>query len=195
MKTQKRGSWQIRLAGMLVLCGLTSGCLTPYQDTRARQMTQEREDVLLLREDIRRLAGRLDIMESEVERLAQDVEQQRAEWTRDNQARQQSADARLAELDSRIAEVNRLREQDKKDIVERLSSTIEQMIRSAAPSATRGSSSQAISGTGVEHVVGPGQTLSEIAAAYGVRSQVIIDANQLRNPDRLQVGQKLFIPD
>ena len=199
MKTHIPSFWQIMGATLCVGALLTSGCVTTYDNTRTRQVVQEREDILLLREDIRRLSGRVEIIESELDRIARDLHQQRAEQTRASQTGQQASEARIADLDRRIAEVDRLREQDKKEIVERLSKTIEQMMRTATPprgsSGARSTSTAATSGRGVEHVVGPGQTLSEIASAYGVTSKVIIDANQLRNPDRLQVGQKLFIPD
>ncbi|NKB24606.1 MAG: LysM peptidoglycan-binding domain-containing protein [Kiritimatiellae bacterium] len=48
---------------------------------------------------------------------------------------------------------------------------------------------------GYEHEVQPGESLSEIAKAYQAKIKVIIDANDLENPDRLRVGQKLFIPE
>jgi LysM repeat protein len=44
-------------------------------------------------------------------------------------------------------------------------------------------------------VVQPGETLSEIAKAYGVSVSVIIRENNLQKPDQLRVGQKLFIPE
>ena len=47
---------------------------------------------------------------------------------------------------------------------------------------------------GYEHVVKSGETLSQIATQYGVTVQVIVDANELADPNALRVGQKLFIP-
>jgi len=52
----------------------------------------------------------------------------------------------------------------------------------------------AVSGTGYEHVVKEGETLSAIAAAYKVKPAAIIEANDLANPNALRAGQKLFIP-
>ena len=43
------------------------------------------------------------------------------------------------------------------------------------------------------HVVQPGETLSTIAAEYGLTSQRIADINSLRIPGRLTVGQTLVI--
>lgn len=44
------------------------------------------------------------------------------------------------------------------------------------------------------HIVRAGDTLFGIAREYGVTVQSIIDANNLTNPDRLDLGQELIIP-
>jgi LysM repeat protein len=49
--------------------------------------------------------------------------------------------------------------------------------------------------SGYEHVVKVGETLSQIAAAYKVKAQAIIDANNITNPNTVRPGQKLFIPE
>jgi LysM repeat protein len=44
------------------------------------------------------------------------------------------------------------------------------------------------------HTVSWGETLSSIARLYGVTVQAIVDANQLKSPNTIYVGQKLLIP-
>ena len=63
-------------------------------------------------------------------------------------------------------------------------------------SASSQTSSQARTSSlsGYEHKVEAGQTLSEIAKAYGVSMKKIIEANKLKG-DVIRVGQILFIPD
>ena len=51
------------------------------------------------------------------------------------------------------------------------------------------------SGSGYEHKVERGQTLSEIARGYGKSMDVIMKANKITNPSSIRVGQVLFIPD
>jgi LysM repeat protein len=46
----------------------------------------------------------------------------------------------------------------------------------------------------VTHVIQHGETLSEIARAYGVTTQAIIEANGVSNPHHIIAGQKLLIP-
>ncbi len=45
-----------------------------------------------------------------------------------------------------------------------------------------------------QHIVQPGDTLSEIARAYGVGLEALMQANGLADPNRLEVGQALVIP-
>lgn len=45
------------------------------------------------------------------------------------------------------------------------------------------------------HVVKRGETLSRIARQYGVSVAAIVEANELRNPNRIVPGQMLCIPE
>jgi lipoprotein NlpD len=49
-------------------------------------------------------------------------------------------------------------------------------------------------GRKVYHVVRPGDTLARIGQAYGISYQQIARANHIRDPSRIDVGQRLFIP-
>lgn len=62
-----------------------------------------------------------------------------------------------------------------------LRSAIEQLQRSSAS-------------TGWEHTVSRGETLAIIAKEYGARARDIVEANDLDDPDKISVGQVLFIP-
>lgn len=177
----------------LMLSAILSGCVT-YGDARQRQIAHEREDMRILQEDQRRLRGQIDVLEAEIDQLQRELARLRNEQSRTISSQLQGLDSRLAELERRIAEVDRARERDKQEIVDRLSRTIEQIIASTArPAAPRGP--RAAGGYGYEHTVRPGETLSQIAAAYGVRTRAIIEANDIPNPDMLRVGQVLFIPE
>ena len=46
----------------------------------------------------------------------------------------------------------------------------------------------------VTHTVESGEVLSSIARKYNVTVEAIVQANQLANPDDLDVGQVLIIP-
>lgn len=44
------------------------------------------------------------------------------------------------------------------------------------------------------HIVRPGDTLTSIALQYGISTQALMAANNLRDPDFIYVGQRLMIP-
>ncbi|OQY23204.1 MAG: hypothetical protein B6I34_04925 [Anaerolineaceae bacterium 4572_32.1] len=44
------------------------------------------------------------------------------------------------------------------------------------------------------HTVQPGETLASIAQEYGVSVEAIIELNELDNPNVIEVGQELLIP-
>lgn len=77
----------------------------------------------------------------------------------------------------------------KKEIVDQLTTKIAGLLRET------GSRSSGQNLRGREHEVRAGQTLSEIAAAYGVSINAIMDANNLKDPDNIRKGRKLFIPE
>ena len=170
-----------------------SGCVTLTDD--AEQM-QAREDMLIVQDKMQKLDGRIEGLELEVERLHQEVNASRSA-----PSPVQPLQARLDDLETRIRAVDAARERDKQEIVDKLSSKITQIVgssKSSGSSARKQSakkSSSSSSQTGYEHEVQAGETLSAIAAAYGVTSKVILDNNDIKDPNRLRVGQKLFIPD
>lgn len=47
---------------------------------------------------------------------------------------------------------------------------------------------------GVAHTASPGDTIADIAKKYGVRAKDIIEANGLKDANRITAGQKLIIP-
>jgi murein DD-endopeptidase MepM/ murein hydrolase activator NlpD len=66
---------------------------------------------------------------------------------------------------------------------------------SANTSDTSSTSTSSQTTGSVIHTVLRTQTMSEIAAQYGVTVEAIMAANQLSNPDALSIGQELLIPN
>lgn len=62
-------------------------------------------------------------------------------------------------------------------------------------SAAQAKASAARQRSGYEHVVEAGETVSAIAQAYKVTTKSILEANKIKDPTKIRVGQKLFIPD
>lgn len=179
-------------AAAVALTVLSSGCET-YGTQRRKQSMQVREDVLVVQEDNRRLGGRIESLEIEIDRLRQELNRATAEASNAARAEVQSLDARVDGLERSIQDLDRKRQADKEEIVDTLSKKITQVMQSSAP---RGSSRRRSSSEYVyEHVVKGGETLSEISAAYGVSVKAIMDENNISNPNMLRAGQVLYIPE
>jgi LysM repeat protein len=151
-----------------------SGCMTyqPAQTTQANQ-TQDR---LIAQENQRRMAGRVETLEREIDRISLEL------------------DALRQTLDSRLATIERKSADDKRELIARLSAQLDKLVaQTPAPAPVQSSAGGAVQG--YEHIVQQGETLSTIAKAYNVTTKAIIQANKIKNPDRLSIGQKLFIPE
>lgn len=184
----------LRFALTIVLLGLAPGCVI-NQDEQRVAMQQQREDNLILQEDLRRMRARLDALEDDLQQLSQQVNAANSDQSRNLQAQMQAYNTALDDLRRSIRSVESAREQDKKDIVDRISRDVAAMLKQQAsrpPPAP--APRRPISDKGYEHVVEQGETLSAIAKAYSVSSADIMAANNLQSADMLRIGQKLFIP-
>jgi len=181
---------------VLLLSGLAlwqTGCVTPYQQARMKEQASEREDQLLLRENIRRLDGRVEGVELQNEALFEELDRARGDQRR--AVDDQVADLRrnLSDLERRLGELESAQRRDKEEILANVSKTISKVLKPTSRSSTpsRGPST----GYGYEHTVQSGETLSAIAKAYGVTVKRVMESNDLTNPNQLRVGQVLFIPE
>ena len=157
-----------------------------------------RADMEYLRGEIRSLRDRQSASESELGRFQGEMMSAQAGQSAYASAAQvQSLQTQLEDLQRQIRALDAARAQDKKEVYDDISKKISTILKSssAATSAARPSKPRSSSQTGIEHVVQPGESLSKIAAAYGVRMDVIVQENGLSDPGNIRVGQKLFIPD
>ncbi len=196
------------LAGFTAGLLLTSGCETlggggTYAGGGPRGGQPARPDP---RTEAARTASRVEQLDGLVQRLQRQVdglsesqpqvmlqaEQQLAQSRQEQRALREEIDTLRRELNSLRAEQQQFR-QAIDDLPTRVSRAVAAATPPApAPTPARRASTQ--SAVGYEHVVEAGQTLSEIARAYGVRMDAIAEANNLRDPAMIRVGQTLFIP-
>jgi len=186
----KRYLWIVLAAGL----GLT-GCAT-YDDTR-REAASGREDYLLLQEEVRRLSGRMEGMQLEVDRWRTELDALRQQAGQAGQAEARALQGRVDELENRLRAVDAARERDKQELVDSLSKKISQLVSTPSAGSAKKQSGARRTGpsTGYEHEVKPGESLSAIAAAYGVTVKVIMEDNGIKDANMLKVGQTLFIRD
>jgi len=174
-----------------------TGCETVGQQRKAAEF-ELRQDTQLAQEEARRATARLSSLEEEIITLRRQMQETRLESSRSARAEVDPLAQRLSVLERRLDALDAARVKDREDIITALSKQLADALAKQASTAARSGGSRrpaSSSGYGYEHTVKPGETLSAIAAAYKVTSKAIIDANDLKNPDRLHAGQTLFIPE
>ena len=195
----------------VLVCGWLAGCVTP-PDHEARQATQESEDIRIMQEQTIKLAGRIEGLEIDNQKLHTEVDALRTGQAHagaaasDNQALR----TELGDLDHRLRSLEAAREKDKQEIVDVLSKKVAQIVgggtvpepgsRKKSGGGKSGGSSKAAgtsdksAGGGESYVVKSGDTLSGIATANGVTVSALMEANNIKKPNAIRAGQKLVIP-
>ncbi len=195
-----RKQWISMLALAAAAAGL-SGCLA-YQDPNAPAPATQ-DDLRYLRAEIQRQQQHINALEQQLGQLNGDIAQDRYRQSSTASAYASTAQVaalqdQLAQLQQQLRSVDQNRIKDRDEIMGSVSKTIAAAVKKStpAPGGSSGGGRAKATGThtGIEHVVQPGESLSAIAAAYGVKTSVVLEYNDIANPSLIRVGQKLFIP-
>lgn len=178
-------------AVMAVVAG--GGCVMVPDSNEPPPATKA--EVQYLRDEMRRMSDRLQASEAQVGDI------QRAAYSAEAARPASASAAEVAALREQIEALQRqvraldaARAADKREIYDDISKKVADLMKKSAP-AVSSPQKKAAPQTGYEHVVQPGETLSAIAQAYGVKMDAILTANNIKNANSIRVGQKLFIPD
>jgi LysM repeat protein len=177
---------------------LAAGCVTT-QDYQARMDARAQENQRLLQEQSSRLAGRLETLELDNQKLRTDLDALRAAQARatSGSSEVQALRASLGNLESRLHALEASREKDKQELVDVLSRKISQIMGGApvdSGSKKKTGGSKTTTTGGGDYVVKRGDTLSGIASAHGITMSALMEANGIKKANALQAGQKLVIP-
>lgn len=208
------------LAGMLVALVQTTAAQQTTSNLLSAAARQEME------EKIKRLRAELDDMKALNNSLNESLATLTRQVKAQNDAMKKFADAykialsdyvRKSELEAlakSLREIERNRKSDQEQVQKKFNE-LKKIILKNPPKViqvpanpknnSKGRPARSDEPKGVEHVVGKGQTLTAIIAAYndelkksGRRARVTLAqvkaANPGMNPDRVTVGQKIFIP-
>jgi|GEM_PF-6651586 len=179
----------IALAALIAVAA--GGCAMQDQDGVARQNAGIATEIRNLQDSEASSGARLDALDQEISRISGEVQDVIGGYRTDISA----LEKRIATLESRIAAVDAARESDKKEIIDRLSETMANLMNRKIASTTErsvGASSHVPGKT--EHVVKERETLSSIARQYKTTVGALVSANSLKNADDIRVGTKLVIP-
>ena len=163
-----------------------TGCTTLDGQHRVETQARHAADLTALQQRTVALEQRVEALEVVREDTYRRLDDIRAglRTLENNLARQQSAQAEAVQAEAAAREAMRL------ELVRSLTERITEIMRAQAAAQPR----QRVE-SGFEHVVKPGETLSEIARAYGVSVNAITRANKIERPDLVRAGQTLFIPE
>ena len=138
-----------------------------------------------LKARVAELENRVNDIEGARQRLYEENDTLRAAVRKDGDTLRQE----MVQMQGLIRAVETARAKDRQEIIDILSKRMSELIaqQQKAPVYQRGR----------EHTVQQGETLSEIARAYGVTVTVIVNANKtLKSVDTIiRPGDKLFIPE
>jgi LysM repeat protein len=169
-----------KLYWTLPLVAILTGCETlqtpqQRQQAAARQKAAQRH----AEEQVFRVKGQVESIEMENARLMQELQQLRAEV--------RSCNGQISQLNGKMGALEAKQSREMQELIRRVEGLLKKSVASRP-------SSKPSRGSGREHIVEAGHTLSAIASAYGTTVGAIKKANNLKS-DNIYVGQKLFIPE
>lgn len=171
---------------------MAAGCVA--YDPEPQRPAASQDEVNYLRGEIQQQRQHIAQLEQQIDQLNGTLAQER--WQRDSSAGQYASSAQTAALQQQIADLQKqvkaldaARATDRAQIYDDITKKITDLLKTMGGGGSSGSRS------GIQHVVRPGESLSKIAAAYGVPMAVIVKENNITNPANIRVGQTLFIPD
>jgi nucleoid-associated protein YgaU len=167
------------LLSALLLCGCASHGNGPANsETSLAQQAQVFEDIKTIREELRSLKSAQE--ESPEQPLQESISR---------------ITDRLNELERRVAALEKSFDAERGTWDKKMKAVIE--VVKSENAQLRGAIEKRYAppgSRGVEHTVSPGDTIADIAKKYGVRAKDIIEANGLKDANRITAGQKLIIP-
>lgn len=188
--------------GALALAG--SGCGTgglavkkdvwEAQDDFERRQAGLSEKVLVLESRIDALEEENSALRFQIDELSNRMSGIDSEFSRGLEAVRDGQQQLGIELESQIRGVDEDREGDRSDLMERMEIVLDEVTRENKLLREEIEDLRSSVSTGYTHTVKRGETLAAIAAEYGVTVEAIVAENNITNPNRIAVGQELFIP-
>ena len=170
-------------AGVLLSALLLCGCANPGNGPANSEASLARQAQVL--EDIKTIRDELRSLKSAQEESSRQPLQESISRITD----------RLNELEGRVATLEKSFDAERGAWDKKMKAVIE--VVKSENAQLRGAIEKTYArprSRGVEHTVSPGDTLADIAKKYGVRARDIIEANGLKDANRITAGQKLIIP-
>ena len=170
------------------MCFMT-GCASLVNGPRSKEAA-DRAAMDGLQSDVARLRQQVGELEAGRQAEFMSLETARAEMEREKRELRD----KLAEIENLVSELRSANVAMKQEIIDHLSKRMAEILKGSGQRSSSGGGRRG-SSDGRNHVVAPGETLSQIASTYNTTPDAIARANDLQNPDVLHAGQKLVIPE
>ncbi|MEW6238295.1 MAG: LysM peptidoglycan-binding domain-containing protein [Candidatus Omnitrophota bacterium] len=166
--------------------------LASLQD-RVSRLDSFSSETANLTQDLRRSGDeKQEQLASVIDNLSKSVNDLKRSSASEYRQAQQSIESLEARLNKRIDAMDENTKAIYKKILKELGAEVPADAKTAAPSTKENNAKESASGK--FHVVESGDTLSSIAAKYGVDMKAIQDLNGIDNPSQNRLGQRLRIP-
>jgi LysM repeat protein len=153
------------------------------------------ESLNILDEKLGHLQSEVDDLQFKQQQMQQDIAKAQADIKAAQSAPGGASSSDLQALQARIDALDAARQKDKQAIIDQLAKELASISAGHPAPKTSGTPSAApAEAQGNEHVVTKGESLSSIAKTYGITVDDLKKANNITNPNKLEVGQKLVIP-
>lgn len=166
--------------GMVALCAMTVAANTAATGTTAREAFLKQQAY----QDVQRLAGQIDVLEANQEKLTRKLAQLEGGGG-EIDALRKDVEAIRSDMNRLRTEMNGMHDRIVRDIVAKINAHNARSVPSAAPAPTEPTKT---------YTVRSGDTLSLVAQAFGTTVAKLKELNHLRS-DSLRVGQALKVPD
>ncbi|MDD8043371.1 MAG: LysM peptidoglycan-binding domain-containing protein [Verrucomicrobiota bacterium] len=205
--------WSFALAlaaGALITVGCVAPGTTGGLSPAAQQRLQHEANRDLALDEIQRLRDQIGAMERQFSAIDQriyaleDSIQQVHMRTRETAQTQPTVNpADLRRLEQSLNQLQTARAQDRQETVKAAIDAVNSLLAShpalkaprTAPAQSAAASSNTASNVNyVEVELGPGDTLTIVAQAFGTTVDEIVRINNLKDPNKVGVGQKLRVP-
>lgn len=180
---------------ILIFGFFCSGCLTLDSSAKKDEVAQIRssvsEELIKVKQEVNSLKGEMEELEYKMNRIRETQSQQSnelnatlREWKKDT----------LNNIEIKLQSLEKKQAQDKKELLERTNIISEEVSKENRELRRQieGIARPAQEGY---YIVSPGDTLSKVAQMYGVSLKGLMEVNGITDPNSIQSGQKLIIPE
>jgi LysM repeat protein len=198
-----------------------TGCMTFDSSTKEDEASQMRsslsEQLIQVKQDINTLKGQVDELQYKIDKISQSQSQQSNEINstlKNSKTESQSSisniEKKISSIEAKIQALEKKQSQDKTELQSKTDIIVEEVskenkelrkeiesIKKTPLQTTSKASKNTQKQTAQDgyYTVSAGDTLVKIAQMYGIPLKSLMEANNISDPNSINIGQKLIVPE